>query len=81
MHARPNSPTTLGSTLSDRPSYPETDHYGLFDALDTATQAEIEDLVCEHSLMYSRGSMGFTELTDEERETLESYARRPEQFQ
>lgn len=31
------SPATLGSTLSDRPSYPEGDHYGLFDALDTTT--------------------------------------------
>ena len=27
----------------------------------------VEDLVCEHSLIYSRGSLGFTELTDEER--------------
>ena len=38
-----------------------------YDALDAATKAEIEDLVCEHSLMYSRGSLGFTELSDEER--------------
>lgn len=38
-----------------------------YDALDAATKAEIEDLVCEHSLMYSRGSLGFTELTEEER--------------
>ena len=38
-----------------------------YDALDAATKAEIEDLVCEHSLMYSRGSLGFTEFTDEER--------------
>src|SRR3954465_2364256 len=37
------------------------------DTLDEKTRAMIEDLVCEHSLMYSRGSMGFTELTDEER--------------
>ena len=35
--------------------------------LDDATRTEIEDLICEHSLMYSRGSMGFTELTDDER--------------
>ena len=27
-----------------------------YDALDPATKAEIEDLVCEHSLIYSRGS-------------------------
>jgi alpha-ketoglutarate-dependent 2,4-dichlorophenoxyacetate dioxygenase len=38
-----------------------------YDALDTATKSEIEDLVCEHSLIYSRGALGFTELTDEER--------------
>jgi alcohol dehydrogenase (cytochrome c) len=31
------SPATLGSTLSDRPSYPPGEHYGLFDALDTTT--------------------------------------------
>jgi alpha-ketoglutarate-dependent 2,4-dichlorophenoxyacetate dioxygenase len=38
-----------------------------YDTLDDKTRAEIEDLVCEHSLMYSRGSMGFADLTDEER--------------
>ena len=38
-----------------------------YDALDAATKAELEDLICEHSLMYSRGSLGFTELTEEER--------------
>src|SRR5438552_637740 len=38
-----------------------------YDALDAETKAEIEDLVCEHSLMYSRGALGFTELSDEER--------------
>ena len=38
-----------------------------YDALDAATKAEIEDLVCEHSLIYSRGQLGFTDFTDEER--------------
>ncbi len=38
-----------------------------YDALDDATKAEVEDLVCEHSLIYSRGTLGFTGLTDEER--------------
>jgi alpha-ketoglutarate-dependent 2,4-dichlorophenoxyacetate dioxygenase len=38
-----------------------------YDALDDATKGEIEDLVCEHSLIYSRGTLGFTNLTDEER--------------
>jgi alpha-ketoglutarate-dependent 2,4-dichlorophenoxyacetate dioxygenase len=38
-----------------------------YDALDDATKAEIEDLICEHSLIFSRGSLGFTELSAEER--------------
>jgi alpha-ketoglutarate-dependent 2,4-dichlorophenoxyacetate dioxygenase len=38
-----------------------------YDALDAATKAKIEDLVCEHSLIYSRGTLGFTELSDEEK--------------
>ncbi len=38
-----------------------------YDALDEATKAEIEDLVCEHSLMYSRGSLGMMEFTADER--------------
>jgi alpha-ketoglutarate-dependent 2,4-dichlorophenoxyacetate dioxygenase len=38
-----------------------------YDALDAGTKAEIEDLVCEHSLMYSRGSLGMLEYSDEER--------------
>ena len=40
-----------------------------YDAIDPETQAEIESLVCEHSLMYSRGLLGFTDFTDEERQT------------
>ena len=38
-----------------------------YDALDAATKAEVEDLVCEHSLIVSRGALGFTELSAEER--------------
>src|SRR5262247_580323 len=37
------------------------------DELDAATRALIEDLVCEHSLMYSRGSLGMVDYSDEER--------------
>src|SRR5438067_4924760 len=37
-----------------------------YDALDHRTKAEIEDLVCEHSLIYSREAIGFTDLTAEE---------------
>jgi alpha-ketoglutarate-dependent 2,4-dichlorophenoxyacetate dioxygenase len=38
-----------------------------YDALDAATKAEVEDLVCEHSLIYSRGQLGFTEFLPDER--------------
>ena len=38
-----------------------------YDTLDEKTRAEVEDLVCEHSLIYSRGTLGFTELSAEER--------------
>src|SRR5258708_6854594 len=34
-----------------------------YDALDARTKAEVEDLVCEHSLIYSREAIGFTDLT------------------
>jgi alpha-ketoglutarate-dependent 2,4-dichlorophenoxyacetate dioxygenase len=37
-----------------------------YDTLDEATKAEVEDLVCEHSLIHSRGTLGFTELSAEE---------------
>ena len=40
-----------------------------YDALDTATKTEIEDLICEHSLIYSRGLLGFTEWTAAEKTT------------
>lgn len=39
-----------------------------YDALDDATKAEIEPMICEHSLMYSRGSLGFLDYTDEEKQ-------------
>ncbi|TMJ57706.1 MAG: TauD/TfdA family dioxygenase [Alphaproteobacteria bacterium] len=37
-----------------------------YDALDTRTKAEIEDLVCLHSLIYSRQAIGFGDLSPEE---------------
>ena len=39
-----------------------------YDALDHETKAEIEDLICEHSLIYSREAIGFFDLTPEERD-------------
>jgi len=38
-----------------------------YDALDAETRAEIEDLVCEHSQIFSRQQIGFFDLTEEER--------------
>ena len=38
-----------------------------YDALDDATKHTIENLVCEHSLMYSRGSLGFLDYSEEEK--------------
>ena len=37
-----------------------------YDALDDRTKTEIEELICEHSLIYSREAIGFTDLTPEE---------------
>jgi alpha-ketoglutarate-dependent 2,4-dichlorophenoxyacetate dioxygenase len=38
-----------------------------YDALDDEARAQVEDLVCEHSQIYSRQQIGFFDLTDEER--------------
>jgi alpha-ketoglutarate-dependent 2,4-dichlorophenoxyacetate dioxygenase len=38
-----------------------------YEALDEETRREIQDLVCEHSLMYSRGSLGFLDYSEEEK--------------
>src|SRR6201990_34398 len=47
-----------------------------YDALDDDTKAEIEDMICEHRLMYSRGSLGFLEYTDEEKEMFKPVLQR-----
>ena len=47
-----------------------------YDALDDETKALIEDLVCEHSQLYSRESIGFTEFTAEERERFKPVRQR-----
>jgi alpha-ketoglutarate-dependent 2,4-dichlorophenoxyacetate dioxygenase len=38
-----------------------------YDALDAATKAEIEDLICEHSQIFSREQLGFTHYLPDER--------------
>ena len=47
-----------------------------YDALDDETRREIEGQVCEHSLMYSRGSLGFLDYTDEEKELFKPVRQR-----
>jgi alpha-ketoglutarate-dependent 2,4-dichlorophenoxyacetate dioxygenase len=37
-----------------------------YDALDARTKAEVEPLVCLHSLIYSREAIGFTQLSEDE---------------
>jgi alpha-ketoglutarate-dependent 2,4-dichlorophenoxyacetate dioxygenase len=38
-----------------------------YEALDDVTRAEIADLICQHSQLYSRQQLGFTDFTEEER--------------
>ena len=47
-----------------------------YDALDQDTKMEIEELVTEHSLLYSRGQLGFTEFDDEERKAFAPVTQR-----
>src|SRR5713101_7094939 len=47
-----------------------------YDALDDQTKKEIEDLICEHSQLFSRQQLGFTDFTDEERERFKPVRQR-----
>ena len=47
-----------------------------WDALPANTRAKLRDLVCEHSLLFSRGQLGFTEFTEEERAKFAPVAQR-----
>ena len=47
-----------------------------YDALVEATKRLIEDLVCEHSQLFSRDLIGFTEFTPEERERFKPVRQR-----
>jgi alpha-ketoglutarate-dependent 2,4-dichlorophenoxyacetate dioxygenase len=38
-----------------------------YETLDAETKAQVEDLICEHSQVFSRQQLGFTDFTDEER--------------
>ena len=57
-----------GRIVVERGGHTEfADMRAAYDALDDATKAETEYLVCEHSLIFSRGALGFSELSDQER--------------
>jgi alpha-ketoglutarate-dependent 2,4-dichlorophenoxyacetate dioxygenase len=59
-----------GRIVADKGGETEfADMRAAYDALDDATRASIQDLVCEHSLQYSREQLGF-DLTLEERATM-----------
>jgi alpha-ketoglutarate-dependent 2,4-dichlorophenoxyacetate dioxygenase len=47
-----------------------------WEALDADTQALARDLVCEHSQIFSRGILGFTDFTEEERAKWEPVPQR-----
>ena len=47
-----------------------------YDALDDELKAECEDLVCEHSQLYSRAILGFTDFTPEDRERFKPVPQR-----
>ena len=47
-----------------------------YDALDEETRIEVEDLVCEHSQMFSRQLVGFFDFTAEERERFKPVRQR-----
>ena len=51
------------------PNTEYADMRAAYDALDNKTKAEVAELICEHSLMYSRGQLGFTDFTEEEQKT------------
>ena len=59
LHAR-STPSKGGNTEF-------ADMRAAYDALDAEIKAEAEDLICEHSQIFSRQQIGFFELTDEER--------------
>ncbi len=41
-----------------------------YDSFDADTKTQIEELICEHSLIYSRQTLGFDDLTEAERDTM-----------
>jgi alpha-ketoglutarate-dependent 2,4-dichlorophenoxyacetate dioxygenase len=64
-------------TVPSKGGNTEFAHMGAaYEALDDETKALVEDLVCEHSQLYSREAIGFTEFTPEERKRCEPVRQR-----
>jgi alpha-ketoglutarate-dependent 2,4-dichlorophenoxyacetate dioxygenase len=61
---------------AEGPNTEFADMRAAYDALDARTKAEVEDLVCEHSLMFSRGQLGFTEFLPDERVAMKPVRQR-----
>ncbi len=53
--------------VSDGGNTEFADMRAAYDALDARTKAEIEELICEHSQIFSREQLGFTEYLPDER--------------
>jgi alpha-ketoglutarate-dependent 2,4-dichlorophenoxyacetate dioxygenase len=47
-----------------------------YDALDDETKNEVDDMICEHSLMTSRRALGFLDYTDEEKQMFKPVLQR-----
>jgi len=52
------------------------DTRGAWEALSAEMQAQLRDLVCDHSLIYSRAQLGFSEWTEAERRQFEPVPQR-----
>ncbi|MDB5412962.1 MAG: hypothetical protein JWR10_1297 [Rubritepida sp.] len=59
LHARVIPPSGGATEVADM--------RGAWDALDPEIQEKVRDLICEHSLLFSRQLLGFTEFTETER--------------
>lgn len=59
LHARVIPPNGGATEVADM--------RGAWDALDAGMQDKLRDLICEHSLLYSRQLLGFSEFTEAER--------------
>ncbi|MEE2804436.1 MAG: TauD/TfdA family dioxygenase [Pseudomonadota bacterium] len=52
------------------PNTEYADMRAAYDALEDRLKDDVQDLICEHSLIYSRGLLGFAEFSDDELETM-----------